>query len=45
MKSADMKFMKKSLVYNWTDYKTDIETLNEFKIILVTEKINVYKSN
>ena len=40
-----IKSMRKRLVYNWKDNKTNTEVLNELKIVPVTEKINVYKSN
>ena len=44
--AAEMKFIGKSLGFNWTDLKK-INTLilNELKIISATEKINVYESN
>jgi hypothetical protein len=36
-----MKFISKSLGYNWTDYKTNIEVLNELKITSTTEKMYI----
>ena len=30
--AAEMNCMRKSLGYNWTDYKTNTEILNELKI-------------
>ena len=43
--AGEMKFIRKSLGYNWTDYKTKTEILNELKITSVIEKIHVHKSN
>ena len=37
--------MRKSLGYNWTDYKANTEMLNELKFTSIIEKINVYESN
>ena len=43
--AAEMKFIGKSLGYNWIDYKTDTEVLDELNNTSVIEKINVCKSN
>ena len=43
--AADLKFMRKNLCYNRTNYKTNTEVLNEIKIASVIEKTNVHKSN
>ena len=37
--------MRKSLCYNWNDYKTNAEVLNELKIAPGIDKINIHKSN
>ena len=42
---VEMKLLRKSLAYNWTDYKTKTEILIQLKVTSVLEKINVYKSN
>ena len=39
---AEMKCMRKSLAYNWTEYKTNTAELYELNIIAVIEKINVH---
>ena len=39
--AAEMKFKRKSLDFNWTDYKTSTGKSNELKITSVTEKIKI----
>ena len=41
--AAEIDFMRKSLGYNWTDYKTNTVVHNELQIKSVIEKINVHK--
>ena len=43
--AAEIKFTRKILGYNWTDYKTNTHIIHGLNITSVTEKINVYKSN
>ena len=38
--TVKMDFVRKSLGYNWTDYKTNTEASNELKITSVLEKSN-----
>ena len=40
-----MKFMREKEGYNWTDYKTNTEILNELKMTLHIQKMNVFKSH
>jgi len=31
--AAEMKYMRRTAGYNWTDYKTNVQIVNELKII------------
>ena len=39
--AVEKKFMSKRLDFNWKHYKTNIRILNELKITIIIEEINV----
>jgi len=43
--AAEMKCMRKTAGYSWTDYKTDIEIAKELNIHPVLDKIQEYSIN
>jgi len=43
--AAEMKYMRRTAGYNWTDYKTNVQIVKELKIIPVFDKLLEYKRN
>jgi ABC-type ATPase involved in cell division len=43
--AADMKCMRKTAGYVWTDYKTNTDTAKELNITLDLDKIQEYRRN
>jgi hypothetical protein len=43
--AAEMKYMRRTAGYTWTDYKTNIQITKELKIILILDKLLEYKRN
>jgi hypothetical protein len=43
--AAEMKCMRKTAGYNWTDYKTDTETAEDLNTTPVLNKIQEYRTN
>jgi len=41
--AAEMKFMRRTAGYTWTDYKTNAQIAKELKITPIVEKILEYK--
>jgi len=41
--AAEMKYMRRTAGYTWTDYKTDAQIANELKITPVLDKLLGYK--
>ena len=43
--AAEMKYMRRTAGYTWTDYKTNTQITKEFKIIPILDKLMGYKRN
>jgi len=43
--AAEMKYMRKTAEYTWTDYKTNTEIAKELNITSVLDKIQEYRRN
>ena len=43
--AAEMKYMRRTAGYIWTDYKTNTQTAKELKITPILDKILEYKKN
>jgi len=43
--AAEMKYMRITAGYNWTDYKTNKQTAKELKITPILDKLLEYKRN
>jgi hypothetical protein len=43
--AAQIKYMRRTAGYNWTDHKTNIENAKELNITPVVDKIQNYKIN
>jgi hypothetical protein len=43
--AAEMKYMRRTAGYIWTDYKTNIEIAKELKITSILDKLPEYKRN
>ena len=43
--AAEMKYMRKTAGYTWTDHKTNTETARELKITQALDKIQGYRRN
>ena len=43
--AAEMKYMRRTAGYTWTDYKTNAQIAKELKITQILEKILEYKRN
>jgi len=43
--AAEMKYMRRTAGYTWTDYKTNAQTSKELKIIPILDKLLEYKRN
>ena len=41
--AADMKYMRRTTGYTWTDYKTKAQIAKEFKITPILDKLVEYK--
>jgi len=41
--AADMKYMGRTAIYTWTDYKTNAQTAKELKITPIWDKLLEYK--
>jgi len=41
--AAEMKYMRRSAGYTWTDYKTNVQIAKELKITPILEKLLEYK--
>jgi len=41
--AAEMKYMRRTAGYTWTDYKTNAQIANEFKITPILDKLLEYK--
>jgi len=41
--AAEMKYMRRTAGYNWTDYKTNVQIVKELKIIPFLDKLLEYK--
>jgi len=41
--AAEMKYMRRTAGYNWTDYKTNAQIAKELKIIPILDKLLEYK--
>jgi len=41
--AAEMKYMRRTAGYTWTDYKTNTQTANELKITPILDKLLEYK--
>jgi len=42
---TEMKYMRRTAGYTWTDYKTNAQITKELKIIPILEKLMEYKRN
>jgi hypothetical protein len=43
--AAEMKYMRTTTGYTWTDYKTNKQTTKELKITPISDKLLEYKRN
>jgi len=43
--AAEMKFMRRTAGYTWTDYKTNTQITKEIKITPILDKLLEYKRN
>jgi hypothetical protein len=43
--AAEMKYMRRTAVYTWTDYKTNTQIAKELKITPILDKLLEYKRN
>jgi hypothetical protein len=43
--AADVKYMRKTAGYTWTDYKTNIQTAEELNITPVLDRMQEYRRN
>ena len=43
--AAEMKYMRRTAGYTWTDYKTNAQIANELKITPILDKLPEYKRN
>jgi hypothetical protein len=43
--AAEMKYMRRTAGYNWTDYKTNKQIAKELKITSLLDKLLEYKRN
>jgi hypothetical protein len=43
--AAEMKYMRRTAGYTWTDYKTNTQIAKELKITQILDKLLEYKSN
>jgi phage anti-repressor protein len=43
--AAEMKYMRKTARYTWTDYKTNVEFAKELNITPFLDKIHDYRRN
>ena len=43
--AAEMKFMRRTSGYTWTDYKTNTQITNELKVTPILDKLLEYKRN
>jgi hypothetical protein len=43
--AAEMKYMRRTAGYIWTDYKTNIQIAKELKITTILDKLLAYKRN
>jgi len=43
--AAEMKYMRRTAGYTWTDYKTNTQITKELKITLILDKLPEYKRN
>jgi hypothetical protein len=43
--AAEMKYMRRTAGYIWTDYKTNAKIAKELKITLILDKLLEYKRN
>jgi hypothetical protein len=43
--AAEMKYMRETAEYTWTDYKTNTEIIKELNITPVLDKIQEYRRN
>jgi hypothetical protein len=43
--AAEIKYMRRTAGYTWTDYKTNTQTANELKITPTLDKLLEYKRN
>jgi hypothetical protein len=43
--AAEMKYMRRTAGYTWTDYKTSTQTAKELKITPILDKLLEYKRN
>jgi hypothetical protein len=43
--AADMKYMRRTAGYTWTDYKTNTQITKELKITSILDKLLEYKRN
>jgi hypothetical protein len=43
--AAEMKYMRRSAGYIWTDYKTNLQIAKELKITQILDKLPEYKRN
>ena len=41
--AAEMKYMRRTAGYTWTDYKTNAQNAKELKITLILDKLLEYK--
>jgi len=41
--AAEMKYMRRTAVYTWTDYKTNAQIVKELKITPILDKLLEYK--
>jgi len=43
--AAEIKYMRRTAVYTWTDYKTNVQIAKELKITPILDKLLEYKSS
>jgi len=43
--AAEMKYMRRTAGYTWTDYRTNTQTAKELKITTILDKLLEYKRN
>jgi hypothetical protein len=43
--AAEMKYMRRTAAYTWTDYKTNTQITKELKITPILDKMLEYKRN